>query len=66
MQIFRNRLQALHDARLEMYRGRLVPCHEKPARVDHVLSELGRRPVGVLLDPAPQPEIGRASCRERV
>ncbi|HQY09445.1 MAG TPA: histone deacetylase family protein [Burkholderiaceae bacterium] len=56
MQIFRNRLQALHDARLEMYRGRLVPCHEKPARVDHVLSELGRRPVGVLLDPAPQPD----------
>jgi acetoin utilization deacetylase AcuC-like enzyme len=55
MQIFRNRLHAGHDARVEMYRGRLVPCHEKPARVDHVLAELARRPVGALQEPAAQP-----------
>ena len=46
MKIFRNALYRRHDARLEMYRGRLVPCHETPARLDHVLAELARRPVG--------------------
>lgn len=31
-----------------MFRGRLVPCHETAARLDHVLAELARRPVGPL------------------
>lgn len=53
MKIFRNALYRRHDARLEMYRGRLVPCHETPARLDHVLAELARRPVGALHDPVP-------------
>ena len=53
MKIFRNALYRRHDARLEMYRGRLVPCHETPARLDHVLAELARRPVGSLHDPVP-------------
>lgn len=53
MKIFRNALHRRHDARLEMYRGRLVPCHETPARLDHVLAELARRPVGALRDPVP-------------
>lgn len=35
-----------------MFRGRMVPCHEVPARLDHVLAELGRRPQGELLSPA--------------
>ena len=34
-----------------MFRGRLVDCHEVPQRLDHVLSELARRPVGELLNP---------------
>ena len=34
-----------------MFRGRLVDCHEVPQRLDHVLSELARRPVGELLMP---------------
>jgi acetoin utilization deacetylase AcuC-like enzyme len=42
-----------------MYRGRLVPCHEVPDRLDHVLAELQRRPVGELLTPANAPERAR-------
>ena len=36
-----------------MYRGALVPCHEVPARADHVLAELQRRHLGEVLDPQP-------------
>ncbi|MFN8012126.1 MAG: histone deacetylase family protein [Holophagaceae bacterium] len=48
MRIFANPLHARHAGRHEMFRGRLVPCHEVPARVEHVLAELARRPVGEL------------------
>ena len=30
-----------------MYRGALVPCHEVPARADHVLAELQRRHLSI-------------------
>ncbi len=36
-----------------MYRGRMVPCHEVPARLDHVLAELARRPMGKICQPGP-------------
>jgi acetoin utilization deacetylase AcuC-like enzyme len=52
MKIFHNPLHHQHAGRQEMYRGRLVPCHEVPDRLDHVLNELQRRPVGELLSPA--------------
>ena len=42
---------ALHQGREEMHRGRLVPCHETPDRLDHVLAELRRRPPGALRPP---------------
>lgn len=51
MLIFHNPVHALHAGRHEMYRGQLVPCHETPARLAHVLDELGRRPVGTLHEP---------------
>jgi len=35
-----------------MFRGRLVDCHEVPQRLQHVLDELARRPVGSLVQPA--------------
>lgn len=41
----------LHQGRHEMFRGRLVPCHEVPQRLDHVLQELQRRPLGELRTP---------------
>ena len=41
----------LHQGRHEMFRGRLVPCHETPQRLDHVLAELRRRGAGPLLTP---------------
>lgn len=62
MLIFANPHHALHQGRHEMFRGRLVPCHETPSRLDHVLDELGRRPVGQLREP---PAVDRATL-ERV
>lgn len=46
MLIFRNPRHRLHAGRHEMFRGRLVRCHESPARLEYVLAELQRRPVG--------------------
>lgn len=53
MLIFHNPAHHAHDGRHEMFRGRLVPCHETPARLDHVMAELHRRPVGALCLPSP-------------
>ncbi len=36
-----------------MFRGKLVPCHESPARLEHVLAELARRPQGPIHEPGP-------------
>ena len=47
-----NPLHHLHQGRHEMFRGRLVPCHETPQRLDHVLAELRRRSLGPLRAPA--------------
>jgi acetoin utilization deacetylase AcuC-like enzyme len=52
MNVFHNPLHAQHAGRQEMFRGQMVPCHEVPARLDHVLTELARRPVGPLAVPA--------------
>ena len=46
---FYNPHHALHQGKLEMFRGELVPCFEVPARVDYVLAELQRRALGDLL-----------------
>ena len=50
---FYNPHQALHQGQFEMYRGALVPCHEVPARADHVLAELKLRELGEVLNPRP-------------
>jgi acetoin utilization deacetylase AcuC-like enzyme len=52
MQIFHNTSHQLHRGRHEMYRGRLVPCHEVPDRLEHVLAELKRRPIGPVTAPS--------------
>ena len=51
MLTFHNPVHHLHQGRHEMFRGRLVPCHELPSRLDHVLAELRRRPLGELREP---------------
>ena len=48
MLTFHNPDHHLHQGRHEMFRGRLVPCHETAARLDHVLDELQRRALGPL------------------
>ncbi|MES2877846.1 MAG: histone deacetylase family protein [Pseudomonadota bacterium] len=51
MLTFYNHLHALHQGQFEMFRGELVPCFEVPARADHVLAELARRPLGLVRQP---------------
>ena len=53
MQIFHNPHHAKHHPQMEMFRGKLVPCHENDQRLAHVLAELARRPVGTLQEPGP-------------
>ena len=53
MLIFHNPQHQLHDGRHEMFRGRLVPCHESPQRLDFVLKELGQRALGEMRLPGP-------------
>ncbi len=48
---FYNPHHALHQGQFEMYRGALVPCHEVPARADHVLVELQCRQLGEVVAP---------------
>jgi acetoin utilization deacetylase AcuC-like enzyme len=52
MKTFYNHHHAQHQGKVEMFRGALVPCFEVPARADHVLTELQRRPLGPVLAPA--------------
>jgi acetoin utilization deacetylase AcuC-like enzyme len=51
MKTYYNHLHAQHQGKVEMFRGALVPCFEVPARADHVLAELQRRQLGVVLEP---------------
>ena len=57
MKTFHNPHHALHQGREEMFRGRMVPCHEVPARLDYVLAELQRRSQGGLFDVALHPRF---------
>ncbi len=60
MLIFHNPHHRRHSGREELFRGRLVPCHESPARLDFVLAELQRQPVGALLTPG-EPDMALLS-----
>ncbi len=46
-----NHHHSLHHGKVEMFRGELVPCFEVPARVDHVLHEIGQRGLGPVQPP---------------
>jgi acetoin utilization deacetylase AcuC-like enzyme len=65
MLIVHNPVHARHAGRHEMYRGRLVPCHEVPARLDHVLGEVRRRGFGTLQTPA-APDAGFEALLARI
>jgi len=51
MHTFYNPDHAAHSGKLEMFRGRMVPCHEVPARQDHVLAQLRAQKLGPLQPP---------------
>ncbi len=48
MKTFHNPHHTRHAGQKEMFRGRLVDCHEVPARLDFVMAELQRRPLGAI------------------
>ncbi len=43
---FHNHLHALHQGKMEMFRGQLVPCFEVPGRLDDVLARVLARGLG--------------------
>ncbi len=51
MHIFYNPDHVAHQGKLEMYRGRMVPCHEVPQRQDQVFAALQARALGPLQTP---------------
>lgn len=51
MLIVHNPIHSEHAGRQEMFRGRLVPCHESPGRLDYILAEIQRRDWGSLSVP---------------
>jgi hypothetical protein len=51
MHIFYNPEHHLHQGRQEMFRGRLVDCHEVPARLDFVLKALQAQAIGPVATP---------------
>ncbi|GAB3421518.1 histone deacetylase family protein [Massilia agilis] len=51
MLTFFNEHHAQHRPRLEIYRGELVPCSEKPERASLVLAEFERRGLGRIVTP---------------
>ena len=56
MKIFHNNAHHLHAGKQEMFRGKLVDCHEVPDRLEYVLAELQRRSLGaIMLPPADLP-----------
>jgi acetoin utilization deacetylase AcuC-like enzyme len=50
----------LHQGRLEMYRGTMVPCFEVAGRVEPVLQELRRRGLGEVVPPRAFPDTALA------
>jgi acetoin utilization deacetylase AcuC-like enzyme len=51
MKTFHNPDHALHAGHQEMFRGRMVDCHEVPARLEFVLNALRQRGLGALALP---------------
>ena len=52
MHIFYNPDHAAHQGKLEMFRGRMVPCHEVPQRQDQIAAVLQAQALGPLQTPA--------------
>ena len=46
MKTFYNHLHHVHQGKLEMFRGQLVPCFEVPDRLDQVLAQVRTRGLG--------------------
>lgn len=55
MFIYHNDKQHLHQGKMEMYRGEMVPCFENPSRAGNIAAELERRGLGRIEPAAPDP-----------
>ncbi|MBZ2206156.1 histone deacetylase family protein [Massilia soli] len=51
MLAFYNEHHGQHRGRVEIYRGEMVPCFEKPERADLVVAEFARRGLGQIVTP---------------
>jgi acetoin utilization deacetylase AcuC-like enzyme len=51
MKIFHNTSHHLHAGKQEMFRGKLVDCHEVPDRLEYVLAAIEQRKLGAVLSP---------------
>ncbi|MFM7332545.1 MAG: hypothetical protein ACKO1L_12965, partial [Brachymonas sp.] len=60
MKIFHNTSHQLHVGKQEMFRGRMVDCHEVPDRLEYVLAEIQRRALGEVAAPLPNPGLQAA------
>ena len=52
MKTFYNHLHHVHQGKMEMFRGQMVPCFEVPDRLDHVLARLRARALGPVVPSA--------------
>ena len=52
MKTFYNHLHHVHQGKVEMFCGQLVPCFEVPGRLDHVLARLRTRALGPIVPSA--------------
>src|SRR3569832_1716331 len=50
MRTYYNHHHALHQGRMEMFRGKLVPCREVADRAGHVLQQVQARKLGGVVD----------------
>ncbi len=64
MKIFHNELHHLHQGKQEMFRGKLVDCHEVPDRLAYVLAEVQRRQMGDIV--APPSDLALSEALEKV
>jgi acetoin utilization deacetylase AcuC-like enzyme len=51
MKVIYSERHRLHRGEMEMYRGQLVPCFEKPERADYVYEAVKARNIGPILQP---------------
>ena len=61
MKTFYNHLHHVHQGKMEMFRGQLVPCFEVPDRLDQVLAQVRARGLGPVAQAASRETLALAA-----